>query len=99
MAVLYDVEQTMYGKSAKGLSRLKATVYWSTFLVPPGERLPRRATWAEEPLLGSTRRSMVATASSASKGLPSLNVTPWRSLNVQTSPAELGCQLSARTPD
>ena len=38
---------------------------------------------------------MVVTTSSASKGLPSLKVTPWRSLNVQTSSVSFGVQLSA----
>ncbi len=37
----------------------------------------------------------MATTSSASKGLPSLKVTPWRSLNVQTSSVSFGVQLSA----
>ncbi len=30
----------MNGKSAYGLSRVNSTVYWSTALVPPGERTP-----------------------------------------------------------
>ncbi len=38
---------------------------------------------------------MLATTSAASKGWPLLNVTPWRSLKVQTSSVELGDQLSA----
>ena len=41
---------------------------------------------------------MVATTSGASKGLPSLNLMPWRSLKVQTSPVSLGVQLSASRP-
>src|SRR5665647_3916156 len=95
-ALLFD-EDTKAGKSAKGASRLKATVASSTFCVPPGERMPPRTLSAEEPLLGSVRRSKVATTSSAPKGLPSLNLTPWRSLKVQTSAVLSLLQLSART--
>ena len=60
--------------------------------------MPLSADNAPDPLLGSTRRSKVATTSSAAKGLPSLNVTPWRSLNVHTWAAGSGDQLSAREP-
>ena len=40
---------------------------------------------------------MVVTTSSASKGLPSLKVTPARSLKVHTSSVSFGVQLSAST--
>ncbi len=96
MTVLYEDWHTRYGKSANGLSRVNSTVAVSTALVPPGERMPASAARAPEPLLGSTTRSMLATTSSASKGLPSLNVTPWRSLNVHTEASALPDQLSAR---
>ena len=93
--MLYDDALTRYGKSANGLSRLNWTVCVSIAFVPPGERMPARAARAPEPLLGLMTRSMLATTSAASKGLPSLNVTPWRSLKVQTSPFALGAQLTA----
>ncbi len=93
--MLYDDELTRYGKSANGFSRLKTTVCVSVALVPPGARMPARAARAPEPLLGLITRSMLATTSAASKGVPSLNVTPWRSAKVQTSPFWLGVQLRA----
>ena len=77
----------MYGKSANGLSRLNSTVRSSTALVPPGDSTPPSCERAPEPLSGSRTRSMLVTTSSAPKGLPSLNVTPERSLKVQTSTA------------
>ena len=92
--MLYDDELTRYGKSANGLSRLNVTVCVSVALVPPGERMPASAARAPEPLLGLSTRSMLATTSAASKGVPSLNVTPWRSVKVQTSPFWLGVQDS-----
>ena len=64
-------------------------------MVPPGERMPCRAARAPEPLLGSTTRSMLATTSAASMGLPSLNLTPWRRVKVHTDPSALGSHLVA----
>ncbi len=63
--------------------------------MPPAERIPPNWDRAPEPLLGFKTRSKLATTSAASKGLPSLNVTPWRSLKVHTSPLVLGAQLTA----
>ena len=67
-------------------------------LAPPGESTPLSCERAPEPLSGSRTRSMLVTTSSAPKGLPSLNVTPERSLKVHTSTASFGVQLSASLP-
>ena len=93
--MLYDDWQTRYGKSANGLSSVNLTVEVSTAVVPPGERMPERAARAPEPLLGLRTRSMLATTSAASSGLPSLNVTPWRSVKVHSEPSVLGSHLVA----
>ena len=63
----------------------------------PGDSTPLKAESAFDPFFGSTSRSTLATTASALKGSPLLNVTPGRSLNVQTEPSALGDQLVAST--
>ena len=73
-----------------GASSVKRTVWSSTLVVPLFDSTPFRAESALEPLAGSARRSMEATTSSAVITRPSWNLTPSRSLNVQTLPSLLG---------
>jgi hypothetical protein len=67
----------------------------STFRTPSGERTPLKAESACDPDFGSTRRLNVATTSSARIVPPFWNLTPRRSLNVQTLASWLGFQLVA----
>ena len=81
---------TRYGKLPFAPGRVKVTVLASVATAPPGPRTPFRPE-----LPAVTRRSIVATTSSAVNAVPSCHFTPWRSLNVQTVPSALGVHSRA----
>src|SRR5689334_18838844 len=83
--------ETRYGKFPFGLARVIVTVFASVAFAPPGGRTPLRPE-----LPAATRRSIVATTSSAVNGVPSCHLTFWRSLNVQTEPSLFGVHSVAR---
>ena len=70
---------TRYGKLPFALTSVKVTVFGSVATAEPEAMTPFSP---EFPAV--TRRSIVATTSSAVNGVPSCQVTPWRSLKVQT---------------
>src|SRR6266508_1087475 len=86
---------TRYGKSTNPRSRWKTTVSSSTFSTFPFERIPWNADSAAELILGSVRRSNVATTSSTVIGVPSCHLTLCRILNAHVSGA-CGSQEVAR---
>src|SRR5919197_4182916 len=95
MIAWYVVELVRNGKPPVGASRWNATVNLSTFRTPPGERTPLYAESACEPPFGSVSRLYVATTSSAVISCPVWNLTPRRSLYVQTSAFLFDFQLVA----
>ena len=76
---------TRYGKLPFAPASVNMTVFASLATVPPAGSTPLRP---ELPAL--TRRSIVATTSSAVNGVPSCHLTFWRRLNVQTEPSAFG---------
>ena len=82
---------TRYGKLPFAPSSVNSTVVGSTALVEPFSITPPRPA-----LPASTRRSIVATTSSAVKSPPFCHLTPLRSLNVQTVLSSLGVHSVAR---
>jgi len=78
-----------------GASSSNITVESSSAWAPPFDNTPVNADSAFEPLSESACRLNVAATSSAVRGLPSWNFTPWRILNVHWEPSRLGFQLSA----
>ena len=83
--------ETRYGKLPFAPASVNTTVLASVATAPPGSRTPLRPE-----LPAATRRSIVATTSSAVKAMPSCHLTPWRSLNVQTVPSAFGVHLSGQ---
>ena len=95
MIAWYVVLLTRYGKFAFGASRKKTTVWSFTFLVPPGVNTPLNADSAAEPPFLSDNRSNVAITSSAVKGWPLANFTPFRRLNAHCVAFAFDFQLTA----
>src|SRR2546428_7576835 len=87
----------MYGKFPFGATMLQTTVSVPCALTPSGVSTPSKADPAFPPNLGSHCALSEATTSAAVKGVPSLNMTPWRILKVHIDASALGVQLSART--
>src|SRR3954471_13051124 len=81
---------TRYGKLPFALRSLNTTVFASLAVAPPGPRTPLRPE-----LPAATRRSIVATTSSAVNGDPSCHLTFWRRSNVHSVPSVLGVHFSA----
>src|SRR4051812_1667225 len=81
MIAWYVIWPVRYGKNPFAESRSKRTVESSSLWTPPAERTPLNDESACESFVSS--RLNVATTSSAVSGVPSWNLTPCRSLNVQ----------------
>src|SRR5215468_5287924 len=92
MIMLQLSSETASGQLAFGCCRWKATVLLSTFTTPSGDSVPPKTDSAFDELFGSDWVLKLYTTSSTVNGVPSLNFTPCRILNVHTEASAFGLQ-------